>query len=267
MLSMALPIAFVWLMKAKTLGRKVLYALVICLLFAAIMATFRKSAILVPASVIGALAYFRRRELLRFAPLGLVLVVVIHVASPGALGSTFQQFQASRLGAATVSDRAVDYDAIRPELWTHLLLGKGWGSYPHANYRVLDTEILQRVIETGLIGLGLFLLMPLAVVFCARKLIADREDPRAPLALIGAAAAIAFAVASTLFDILSFPHSTYIFLYMAGLVAVIVRAQREPAPPQPQLGVRRVVRPRRAAATRVPDRRRDPAVVATEALS
>jgi hypothetical protein len=266
MLSMALPIAFVWLMKAKTRGKQVLYGLVTCLLFAAIIATFRKSAILVPASVIGTLAYFRRRELLRFSPLGLVLVVVIHVASPGALGSTFQQFQSSRLGAATVNDRAIDYDAVRPELWTHLLLGKGWGSYDRVNYRVLDTEILQRIIETGLIGLGLFLLMPLAVVFCARKLIADRDDPRAPLALIGAAAAIAFAVASTLFDILSFPHSTYIFLYMAGLVAVIVRARRGPAPPQPQPQPQPGVRPRRAADTHVPDRRREPAVVGTEAL-
>jgi O-antigen ligase len=132
------------------------------------------------------------------------------------------------------------------------------------NFRVLDTEILQRIIETGLIGLGLFVLMPLAVVFCARKLIADRDDPRAPLALIGAAAAVAFGVASTLFDILSFAHSTYIFLYMAGLVAVIVRAGREPAPPQ--FGVRRVVRSRRAADTHVPDSRRELAVVGTEAL-
>jgi O-antigen ligase len=265
MLSMALPIALVWLMKAKTRGKQVLYGFLTCLLFAAIIATFRKSAILVPASVIGALAYFRRRELLRFSPLGLVLIVVIHVVSPGAIGSTVQQFQSSRLGAATVNDRSVDYDAIRPELWSHLLLGKGWGSYDRVNFRVLDTEILQRIIEMGLIGLGLFLLIPLAVVFCARKLIADRNDPRAPLALVGAAAAIAFAAASTLFDILSFPHSTYIFLYMAGLVAVIVRAPRRPAPPQLQPGVRETVRLRRAADTHGPVRHREPAVE-TEAL-
>ena len=232
MLSMALPIALVWLMQSKTRGRRVLYGLATCLLLAAIMATFRKSAILIPVAVIGTLAYFRRRELLRAAPLALVLVVMIHVVSPGALGSTTEQFRASRLGVATVSDRAVDYDAIRPELWTHLALGRGWGSYDFVNYRVLDSEILQRLIEMGVIGLLLYLLMPISVVYFARRTINLRGE-RGALALVGAAAAIAFMFASMLFDVLSFPHVTYIFLYMGGLVSVVIGA-RNPGPTAPE---------------------------------
>ena len=87
-----------------------------------------------------------------------MLVVVIHVLSPGALGSTTSQLDANRLGVATVSDRAVDYDAVRPELWTHFVLGRGWGSYNHVDYRILDSEILQRVIEMGVLGLISYLL-------------------------------------------------------------------------------------------------------------
>lgn len=242
MLSMALPIALVWLMQAKTYAKKAMYGAIACLLLAAMVATFRKSALLIPVPVFAALIFYRPRQMVRFAPLALVLVGMIHVLAPGALGSTTSQFSSSRLGVATVSDRAVDYDAIRPELWTHLLLGKGWGSYDRYNYRVLDTEILQRLIEMGVIGLILYLLMPLAVVICARKTIAARGE-MAPLALIGTAAALSFVVASTLFDVLSFPHTTYIFLYMSGLVAVVVGAKPAPAPPpRPRIRARRAVR-------------------------
>ena len=54
---------------------RLIYGFVACLLFAAAFATFRKSALLAPLSVIATIAFFRRRELLRLAPLALVLVV------------------------------------------------------------------------------------------------------------------------------------------------------------------------------------------------
>jgi hypothetical protein len=43
------------------------------------------------------------------------------------------------------------------------------------------------------------------------------------VALACAAAAVAFLVVSFLFDTLSFPHVPYIFLSLAGLLAVVVR--------------------------------------------
>jgi hypothetical protein len=161
-------------------------------------------------------AYYRRKELLKLAPLGLVLLLVVINLSPGALGSVIDQF--TRHDAATVptvSDRASDYDAIRPDVWSHLALGRGYGSYNHDTYRILDSEVLLRTIETGVLGLAVFLL------------IADRDPDWAPVALVGAAIAVAFPVLAFLFDILSFPHVPYIFLYMIGLVAVVVARPRE----------------------------------------
>jgi O-antigen ligase/polysaccharide polymerase Wzy-like membrane protein len=239
MLSMALPIALVGLMHAKVWSRRILYCFGACLLLAACFATYRKSALLAPVSVILTLAYFRRRELLKLAPLALVLVVVIHVLSPGALGSTTSQLDANRLGVATVSDRAVDYDAVRPELWTHFALGRGWGSYDRTNYRTLDSEILQRIIEMGVLGLISYLLMGASVIFFARATIAGRDPTWAPLALIGAAAAVSFLTVSTLFDVISFPHATYIFLFVAGLVAVVIE---EPRPEEDETDERREAR-------------------------
>jgi hypothetical protein len=228
MLSMALPIALVGIMQAKRWRGRVLYGLAACLLLAATFATFRKSALLAPVSVILTVAYFRRQELLKLAPLGLVLVLLVHLIAPGALGSTTQQFDPGRLGVTTVSERTADYDAVRPDVWTHLPFGRGWGSYDHASYRILDTELLHRLIEMGVVGLLAFLFMGASVVLSARATIASRHPSRAPIALIGAAAAVSFLVVSTLFDVLSFPHATYIFLYMAGLVAALIGYQREP---------------------------------------
>jgi hypothetical protein len=231
MLSMALPIAIVGAMRSAAWRGRLLYGLAVCILAAAVVATFRKSALLAPASVILTLAYFRRRELLKLAPLGLVALVAVHALSPAALGSTVSQLAPDKLGVATVSERTIDYDAVRPEVWTHLIFGKGWGTYDHVTYRILDSDILQRVVETGVVGLVVYLGMAISVVLTARASIASRHPDWAGPALIGAAAAVSFIVVSFLFDVMSFPHVPYIFLYLAGLVAVVVGAEREPKPP------------------------------------
>lgn len=220
MLAMALPIALVGIMSSKEWRPRILYGLAACALVAGMFATFRKTAILAPVSVFVTLAYFRRRELLKLAPLGMVLVVLVSALSPGAMGSTVSQFfRSDRTAIGTVSDRTADYDAIRPDLWSNLAFGRGWGTYNHESYRILDSEILHRTVETGLLGLLAFVLTPLAVLFCTRATIASRDPTWAPPALIGAAAAVCFLVISTLYDALSFPHATYVFLCMAGLVA------------------------------------------------
>ena len=73
--------------------------------------------------------------------------------------------------------------------------------------------------------------MGAAVVFVARKPIRSRDLHDAPIALAAAAAAVCFIVVSTLFDVMSFPHVPYIFLWMAGLLAVITTQPRpEPEP-------------------------------------
>jgi hypothetical protein len=253
MLAMALPIAVVGVLGARRRKEQVLYALAICLLAAAMFATVRKSAMLAPVSVIATLAYFRRRELLSLAPLGLVVAVVVSVLSPGAVHETIDQFvEPNSANVATTRDRVSDYDAIRPDVWTHLLFGRGYGSYDHDSYRVLDSEVLDRLVENGMVGLLAFLMIGVSVVAVARRTIASRDGPYAGLALIGAAAGVCFLVVSALFDVLAYPHVTYIFLYVAGLTAVVVR-RPEPAPParrRIEHGGRRHAGPRKMPALR-----------------
>ena len=222
-LAFALPVLVVSLLSARERKPRALYAAGICIIVAASFATGRKSGLLAPLAVLAALVYFRRRELLSLAPVGLVMALAVSILSPGAVHGIIEQFSRPDSGSvATTSDRVSDYDAIRPDVWTHFLFGRGFGSYNHETYRVLDSQILTSTIETGVIGLIAFLLVGAAVILAARRTINRRESPYASVALMGAACAAAFVVVSALFDELGFPHATYIFLYMAGLVSVVV---------------------------------------------
>ena len=203
------------------------------------------------------LAYFRRRELISLAPLGLVVLVMVALVSPGVIHGVITQFtSAGSTHVATVSDRTADYDAVRPDLWTHILLGRGYGSYDPHTYRVLDSEILGPLVDTGVLGLLAYLLIGVSVIVVARKMV-SRRDPRwSPPALCGVAAGVCMLVASVLYDFLGFPHGAYTFLYIAGLAVAVVRPGPEPValPPIPRIhGFRshaRLQRPAPAVARR-----------------
>jgi hypothetical protein len=233
MLSMALPIALVRVMHSDKARERLLCGLATCVMLGAMVATYRKSALLAPAAVFLFLAYFRRHELLRLAPLGVVLVLAIPALAPNALGSVVEQLEPHRLGVSTVSDRVSDYDAIRPDVLSHLAFGRGFGSYEHTIYRVLDNDLLMRVIETGLVGLAAYLLMLALSIAAAVPIIRRRDPTRAPPALAIAAATGAFLVLSALFDIMSFPHGPYILMTLFGFLAVLV-ADEERLPFRPR---------------------------------
>jgi hypothetical protein len=223
MLSMALPLALVGIIQAREWRGRILYGAFACILMLGVLATQRKTAILAPVSVVLTLAYFRRRELLRMAPIGAVLLVVLVLVSPGTISPVTDQFKPDRLGANNVSDRASDYDAIRPDVLTHLAFGRGYGSYQPIGHRILDSEVLVRIVEMGAVGLIAFILLPLSVVATGRSTITSRHPDWAPPVLAGVAVAIVFLVGAALFDSMSFPQVPYIFLCFAAFVVVVVR--------------------------------------------
>ncbi len=234
MIAMVLPIVIARLIHPTgERWERVKYGIAAAILMAGIVATFRKSAFMAPISVCLTIAYFRRRELLKLAPLGVVMILVVQALSPGALTGVLGQLDSSRLGVNTVSDRTADYDAIRPDVWTNLLIGRGYGSYEPSTYRILDMELLRQLVEGGVLGVLAYLAMGATVVAVARGPIRTRDLYDAPVGLWAAAAAVCFMVVSTLFDVMSFPHVPYIFLWTAALLTVIV-TQPRPAPPPPE---------------------------------
>jgi O-antigen ligase len=111
-----------------------------------------------------------------------------------------------------------------------MAFGRGFGTYDHTSYRILDSEILTRIVEMGVVGLLAYLLMFVSIVLVARSTIRSRHPEWAPIALIGAAAAVGFATLSTLYDVLTFPHPPYLVLVLAAMVAVVVKGEEENVP-------------------------------------
>jgi O-antigen ligase len=154
----------------------------------------------------------------------LVLLVSIKFLAPGAINNVLTQLAPSQLGVSTVDDRVLRFDAIRPDVWLHPLFGQGFGVY---SIRILDNELLQRLLEGGLLGLAAYVLMLLIIVFVATALVRSRERDCATVALVAAAAAVSVLVMSALYDWMAYPHDPYILLSLAGLLAVAVKSRRE----------------------------------------
>jgi O-antigen ligase len=229
MLAMALPIAIVGLLESKRTRTRIGYALAATLFLAAAIATFRKTSIIAPITAIAALAFFRPRRLLRLAPLGVVILALVHVLSPGAFGSVLVQFDSKSLNAvSTVNDRKNDYDAVRPDVFLHPILGRGYGAYSEARYRILDNQLLGYLVMIGVVGLLSFLAIMGSTVAVARRWISGRDPTKATPHLVAASAAVVFVVVSQLFDSMAFPHAPYVFLSLAALAAASTYSQEPP---------------------------------------
>jgi len=193
------------------------------------VATERKTALVAPAVAFLTIAYFRRRELISLAPVILALVVVMIALSPTSLVNVVSEFTgANATKTASTDARTANYDAVRPDLWSHLLFGRGQGSYAPPTDRIVDSDIILPLIETGVLGLLAFLLIPVSLIGVARKKASDRDPTYSAPALIGVSAAATLLCLSTLYSFMSLPHGPDVFMYLAGLAVVAVGPAGEP---------------------------------------
>jgi hypothetical protein len=228
-LSMALGIAILRFLEAKTPRQRILYGIPIGLLPYAMFATERKTSLLAPAIAFLTIAFFRRRQLRKLAPLVVALAVGAIALSPQTLGHVVSQFtSANATKTATVSARTSNFDAVRPDLWSHLLFGRGEGSYAVPTDRVVDSDILLPLVETGVLGLATFFLIPISLFSLARRKASDLSDASSSAALVGVAAATTLLCLATLYSFMSLPHGPDVFMYLAGLTVVAVGSDGEP---------------------------------------
>jgi hypothetical protein len=221
MLAFALPFTVVGVVRSPTLTRKLVYGAATALILAGTMATLRKTAVMVPAASLLIVVIYWRREIVRLAPLGLVLIVIIQALSPGALTSIRYELEPETLTSSTSTQgRTEDYAAVAPDVKTHLATGRGYGTYDSHKYRLLDNQYLVLLIETGVLGALAFIGMVFAVVAVAHRVIRSGDPERAPPALAAAAAVGALLVTTALFDVLAFPQGPYLFFFMAAIAVV-----------------------------------------------
>ena len=233
MLALALPWAVIGLTSARTNARKVLYGLAVTLIFAGAVSTQRKTSIVAPAAAVLVLVAYRPRQMLRLAPFGAVLLVAVHIMAPAALGGVGSQFTGGFFENGSTIGRTSDYEAIAPDIATHPMFGRGYGTIDVAQsdtYRILDNQYLGWLVQVGFLGLAVYLALLATAMALAHRVI--RSGPDAVSRQTGLAAMAgfgAFAVAGALFDLASFVQVPSLFCFIAGLCSVAA-ACRVPAP-------------------------------------
>lgn len=224
MLAMTLPFAVLGLLRAGTRTRKVLYGLAAALLVAGGLATLRKTSMVAPTAGLLVLVAYRPRQMVRLAPFGVVLLVVVHVIAPGALGGVGYQITGGFFEADTTIGRTSDYEAIQPDIATHPLSGRGYGTLDIGRpdtYRILDNQYLGQLVQVGFMGLASYIALLLAGLVLAHRLAQRARDPdHRVFGLAAMSALVSFGVASALFDLFSFSQNLYLFIFLAGMCSV-----------------------------------------------
>lgn len=221
MFALALPFALMGALSSPARRSRVLYALAAALLVGAAAATQRKTSLVVPAVCIAVLLAYRPRQMLRFAPAALVLVLLVANLAPGALRGVADQLRPGAFsGVLTTKDRVSDYDAIMPELANHPLVGRGYESYDQKRYRILDNQYLSLAVNVGLLGVAAFVGVLLAGIALAHRCARSRAPDQARLGPAAAAAFAGLVIGSALMDTLALPQIPYLFCVIAALTAV-----------------------------------------------
>jgi hypothetical protein len=235
-LGMALPFAVVLAAIAPTGRRRLLWGLAACVIVGGALITQRKSGVVVPAFALLVLFALRPRQLLHLAPYAIVAMALGLMASGGGFSSV--QELSSAGGDESTVGRTSDYEAVVPDLLSHPLLGRGYGTLDSIRtdtYRIFDNEYLGQVYQVGGLGLIAFLALIVTPLFVVRSVLRSDNPLRGPPALAAGAGCLAFGVAAALYDILTFGEAPYLFLIMAAMcicaasVEVPVGARLRPA--------------------------------------
>lgn len=205
------------------------------LMVVAAVATISRTGILMLAVILIVFAVLRPVDARRALPIALPLLLMMHLAIPGALGSlqaafapegglvAEQESDAGRLGSGRVADLgpALDQAAARP------LLGQGYGTRvtdnQQAKANILDNQWLGTLLETGILGVVAWVwLFGRTVRRLGRRARSDASD--LGLLMTGLAASItAFAVGLFTYDAYSFIQVTYIMFILVALSVVLLR--------------------------------------------
>ncbi len=211
---------------------RVTWAFATLLLLLGTLATVSRTAI-VMLGVIGLVfVWLRASEVKRLWPLLLPILIVVHFALPGALGSFRISFApkgglvAQQTNAPVGSGRIATLGpALQREFVPNPILGEGFGTrittpddvVPVPNAPILDDQWLGTLLETGVVGaLSLLWLFVRFVRRLGREAKHDR-GPRGWLLACLAASVAAFAESMLTYDALSFTQATFLLFIFIGI--------------------------------------------------
>jgi polysaccharide biosynthesis protein PslJ len=237
MFVLLIPLAL-YLYKAK--GKR-LWLIAAAVLALGTMATGSRTAIVMMLALATVYLILRTRETIRFWPAVIPLMIVIHFAMPGVMGSLYKSFFpqggliAEQADAGVGSSRVTSFGPALERVGQHPILGSGFGARSFhgedANSFIVDDQWLSTAMETGILGLLAWLW--LFVRFLRRSFGRARRDAGADGWFYTAmsASVLAFAVGMLTYDAFSFIQSTLILFVILGLGCARMNEAKHDAAP------------------------------------
>jgi hypothetical protein len=232
LLAVVFPFAVVGAIDAKNRASRWRYIIASTILLAGALATARKTSVVAPGIGFLVLTAYRPRRMLRALAVSIVpLFIAVHLIAPGQIGSVLNELLPGHINTvSTTTVRTARYDAVRPDIMSHLWLGRGFQSYDPMKYRILDNEYLGLLIGVGIIGTLVYLAIFGSMLRVAHPMVRAPDPVRRRFALPAIAGMIVVLVSNALFDVLSFPHVSYLFFFL-GAMLVAARGRSPDAPP------------------------------------
>ncbi|MCC3282360.1 MULTISPECIES: O-antigen ligase family protein [Arthrobacter] len=159
-----------------------------------------------------------------------VVMGIVYVAVPGIAGTVRGMFQSLGNDSSSLS-RTDSYDIAVEIASRNLYFGRGFGTFlPH--YRIFDNGYLTALVEIGVIGVLLLILVLLAGMWCSFRTARSTAPAGSPVRAIGAALAasiLAGGVLFAFFDGLNFSISAALLFLMAGVAGSYRGLNRTPS--------------------------------------
>jgi hypothetical protein len=232
MLAILIPLAIYLALSTR---RKVWWVAGLLLAVGANAAVSRTPMVMLAVSVL-AVIFIRPRDAVRYWPALIPLVVVVHFALPGTLGSIRAQFfpkggliaeQEVHPGSQSSAGRVADLTPSLHEAAQKPLLGQGVGTRittgPEANARLLDDQWLGTLLDTGALGLAGWIWLMWRFLRRAGKEARYDDTERGWLLCALVASVAGFAVGMFFYDAFAFVQVTFVFFFLLALGAAVLR--------------------------------------------
>lgn len=226
--AVAAPLAAHYAFRAKDAGLRT-WTWWLCLLAVSIgaMVSLSRSAILglMAAGIILLPSWPVRR---RWQTLGVAVVFlgVMRLLIPGLIGTLFSLFN-NLSGDPSIQHRTEDYARAEIQIAIHPWLGRGFGTYLPDKYGPLDNQYLGTLVENGIVGLSMLILLLLAGVYAAmRTRMASKDHAVRDLSQTLIACLSVIIVADATYDAFGFIMATGLCFLLLGICGALWRTIR-----------------------------------------
>jgi O-antigen ligase/polysaccharide polymerase Wzy-like membrane protein len=235
MLVMLIPLAIY--LARRTRNRRWLLACMLLLLGA--FSTVSRTSVMMLLVIVLVFLWLRPAETKRVWPLLLPMLLVAHVALPGAIGTlkdsflpkggliAQQQADAGRRG----SGRIADLGPAMGQFVRQPLLGQGFGTRVTdegiANAQILDDQWLTTLLETGLVGALAWIWLYVRFVRRLGRAAKEDDSDRSWAFTAVAASVAAYGVGMLTYDAWSFIQVTVVLFILLGLGSALIALPAE----------------------------------------